>query len=351
MEYTSNKLLLMIMTTAANLILSTSSPDHLRPFDVRHDLSRVADLVELCFADSLDPDGQNYLRQMRSAARNPVYLHWASAAAERVPMPLSGYVWEEDRRLVGNLTLIPFNVHGRRYYLIANVAVHPEFRRMGIARKLTSQAIQHARQHGANAAWLHVREENFGAFNLYQSLGFKERARRTTWHSYRSSSSNEAAALGSQESIPVKIAIGSRRPKHWPTQRLWLNQLYPPELTWHLTLKLKALQPGLLGFFYRALTDSWVRQWSTWQTGRLLGVIAWQSTTSYADSLWLATDPIYEDLVAGTLLRHVRKYVSPRRPLSLDYPSGRAIQAIQSAGFHLHQTLIWMSIDTNTKKP
>ena len=140
------------MTTAANLLLSTPSPDHLRPFDVRHDLSRVADLVELCFADSLDPDGQNYLRQMRSAARNPVYLHWASAAAERVPMPLSGYVWEEDKRLVGNLTLIPFNVHGRRYYLIANVAVHPEFRRLGIARKLTSRAIQHAQQHGRDGS-------------------------------------------------------------------------------------------------------------------------------------------------------------------------------------------------------
>lgn len=336
------------MTTAANLILSTPSPDHLRPFDVRHDLSRVADLVELCFADSLDPDGQNYLRQMRSAARNPVYLHWASAAAERVPMPLSGYVWEEDKRLVGNLTLIPFNVHGRRYYLIANVAVHPEFRRLGIAHKLTNRAIQHARQHGANAAWLHVREENFGALSLYQSLGFKERARRTTWHAYGAGNPHNAAHLEAQEPSPVKLAIGSRRQKHWHTQRHWLNQLYPSELTWHLTLKPKALQPGLMGFFYRALTDTWVRQWSAWQPGRLMGVIAWQSTTSYADSLWLATDPMYEDLVAGALLRYVRQRVSPRRPLSLDYPSGRAIQAIHSAGFHVHQTLIWMS--TNTEK-
>jgi len=52
------------------------------PFDIRRDLDPVADLVETCFAETLDEDGKRYVRQMHSAARNPGYLRWASAVAD-----------------------------------------------------------------------------------------------------------------------------------------------------------------------------------------------------------------------------------------------------------------------------
>ena len=55
---------------------------------------QVADLIELCFASTMDPDGEQYLRQMRSAARDASFLRWAPAAAERLGAPLSGYIWE-----------------------------------------------------------------------------------------------------------------------------------------------------------------------------------------------------------------------------------------------------------------
>jgi hypothetical protein len=81
---------------------------HLRPFDVGKDLNSVADLVETCFAETLDEDGRRYVEQMRSAARNPRYLRWATTVADHVSMPLNGYIWEENGALVGNLSLIPF---------------------------------------------------------------------------------------------------------------------------------------------------------------------------------------------------------------------------------------------------
>jgi ribosomal protein S18 acetylase RimI-like enzyme len=167
------------MSTITRSLDQASS--QLRPFDVSKDLNAVADLVETCFADTLDEDGRRYLDNMHAAARNPGYLRWALSVADNTPMPFSGYVWEENGYLAGNLSLIPYKYQGKRCYLIANVAVDPAYRRRGIAGALTAAAIDHARARGAAEIWLHVREENIAAQNLYRSIGFKEQARRTTW--------------------------------------------------------------------------------------------------------------------------------------------------------------------------
>jgi len=321
------------MATITNLVMPTSSPEHLRPFDVRRDLRPTADLVELCFADTLDPDGERYLRQMRSAANSASLLRWAGAAAEWASVPLTGYVWEEDGKLVGNVSLITFIVHGRRNYLIANVAVHPDFRRRGIARSLTRRAIDHARQRGAQSTWLHVREENDAAISLYSSLGYIERARRTTWFSQ---------AGIPLDSPPSGVMISPRRARFWQTQKYWLKNHYPPELTWHLPININSLRPGIIGFLYRLLTGAVVNQWAALSGDQLAGILSWQSTRTYADTLWLASPPDGEDIAAYSLLLHARQNLSPRRPLSLDYPAHHASEAIQAAGFRMHQTLIWM---------
>jgi GNAT superfamily N-acetyltransferase len=321
------------MSTISELLNHTPVADQMRRFDPRRDLGGVADLVELCFADSLDPDGERYLQHMRNAAKNPGFLRWAAAAADWSGVPLSGYVWEEDHRLVGNISLIPYIVRTQRYYLIANVAVHPDYRRHGIARQLTLQAMEYARQHAANAAWLHVRQNNAAAINLYQSLHFIERARRTTWVSQN--------GIPTQAS-PESLEIHTHRPRHWKQQRKWLQQLYPSELRWNLPLKIKALNPGIWGKIYRFFTNMYIWQWSALQGNQLLGVVSWQATRSYADSLWLALDPETKSEAAYALLIHARQHLSPRRPLSLDFPAGHADQAIQAAGFRDQQTLIWM---------
>ncbi|HEX7973444.1 MAG TPA: GNAT family N-acetyltransferase [Anaerolineales bacterium] len=320
-------------TTLTQIAIPDSALGHLRPFDVGRDLTAVADLVEICFADSLDPDGEQYLQQMRSAAHNPGFIRWASAAAEWTSVPLNGYVWEEEGRLVGNVSLIPYNVKGQHYFLIANVGVHPNYRRRGIARSLTAQAIEHARRRGAPAAWLHVRQENLGAISLYQSLGFVERARRTTWHS---------ASGIPQIAIPQGCAIVPHPAAFWNTEQEWLKQAYPPEVTWHLPLNLMAIRPGLLGAIFRTLNAIYKWQWAVRCGSELSGGLTWQSSRGYADTLWLAVMP-GNDQAALALLLHARQHLSPRRALTLDYPAGQSAKAIQAAGFYPHQTLIWMS--------
>jgi ribosomal protein S18 acetylase RimI-like enzyme len=82
-----------------------------------------------------------------------------------------GYVWTENGKIVGNATL---NLVGgqKRVWLLSNVAVHPHYRRRGIARALVELSIQMARQHGGTHLALQVERENFGARQLYEQIGF-----------------------------------------------------------------------------------------------------------------------------------------------------------------------------------
>lgn len=325
------------------ITLSTpAATSHLRPFLVSKDLKAVADLVEACFAETLDEDGRRYVEQMQAAARNPRYLRWATAMSEKVSLPLTGYVWEEDGRLAGNLSLIPFNIQGKRSYLIANVAVDPAYRRRGIARALTSNALQHAREHGASQVWLHVREENLPAVNLYLSLGFVEKARRTTWECPPSANSFLLPAPGKPSG---EIIIAQPRPAHWVQIQNWMRRVYPPELTWHLPFDLRAYRPDLWGSIYRFLSAFEVRQWVVIRHERLLGILTWQRNTYRREHLWLATGAEgdqEEEAVIAALISYARRKINSKQRLLVDFPAGRGVRAFEQAGFHVQQTLIWM---------
>jgi ribosomal-protein-alanine N-acetyltransferase len=65
---------------------------------------------------------------------------------------------------------------------ILNLAVHPEHRRRGIARRLLAEGLAQARELGAELAWLEVRTSNLAAQALYESFGFKEVGRRRRYY-------------------------------------------------------------------------------------------------------------------------------------------------------------------------
>lgn len=318
------------MATITDSFSAGSTKDNLRPFDFRRDLGEVADLVELCFADTLDPDGRDYLSRMRSAAHNASFLKMARSWAST---PMTGYVWQQDGRIVGNASLIPYFLFGRRCFLIANVAVHPDYRRQGIGRKLTEKAIETARQKHAPSVWLHVREENQPALDLYKSLGFQEKAVRTTWVAHP------------DETLQVKqpgVRFISPGRREWPLIREWLTRSYPLELSWHIPFNPNHFQPGLIGMISRFLSNAYVNQWGLTLNGRLAASAAWQVTTGYANAVWLAAPETCEDETIQALLSYVRCHSPTRRSLALEYPARRFGQAIREAGFREQQTLVWM---------
>jgi len=65
---------------------------------------------------------------------------------------------------------------------ILNLAVHPQHRRRGIARRLLTTAMTQARKSGAQVAWLEVRPSNHPALKLYEFFGFKEVGRRPRYY-------------------------------------------------------------------------------------------------------------------------------------------------------------------------
>jgi ribosomal-protein-alanine N-acetyltransferase len=65
---------------------------------------------------------------------------------------------------------------------ILNLAVHPDHRRQGTARRLLAEGMALAQTLGAKIAWLEVRPSNHAAQALYESFGFKEMGRRPGYY-------------------------------------------------------------------------------------------------------------------------------------------------------------------------
>ena len=65
---------------------------------------------------------------------------------------------------------------------LATIAIHPAFRRRGIARKLLKTAMDAAHAEGARIYHLEVRVGNTSAQKLYKSFGFEEVGRRPKYY-------------------------------------------------------------------------------------------------------------------------------------------------------------------------
>jgi ribosomal protein S18 acetylase RimI-like enzyme len=251
-----------IIPTMSSIPIPARANAHpnLRPLNVLRDLPQVADLIELCFRQTMDRDGENYVREMRRAGREKSWMRSMENASN---MPLNGYVWEQDGKIVGNASLIVFRHNRRKIHLIANVAVHPDHRHHGIARAVTAQVMERARTGGTQELWLNVRDDNPDALDLYSDLGFRERARRTQW-------------LVTESDIPStasnKFQIVPRPAHFWPAQRAWLEQLHPEELAWYRGWNFKGLAPGLWNWLYLLFVDMNLRQWAALHNDKLQAV-------------------------------------------------------------------------------
>lgn len=145
----------------------------LRPMDPMRDLRGVADLIEDAFADDLDSAGQNALQELRWLSRLKPVLWWMIYTNPEYTDFLSGFVWEDAGKIVGNITINRARAGSRRW-LISNLAVAEGYRKRGIARGLMYAALELVKEYSGSSVSLQVRTDNPHARTLYDSLHFKE---------------------------------------------------------------------------------------------------------------------------------------------------------------------------------
>lgn len=314
---------------------------NIRPIEIRKDLSSIADLIERCFFETMDDEGKDYVRNVRQIARGLGGFYLEHTTPESSPLPFHGYVWIEDGKIIGNLTLIVVRRLSKHTYLIANVAVEPQHRGRGIAKALTERALQHVQENDGKKVLLQVRDDNPPAQHIYLSNGFSEDFRRTTWVW------KERPAMLAD---PVNdLRVTSRRKEEWTQERAWLEELYPKGVSWNLPYDINRLKPGFWTWLNVFLMGGSTRSWSARVGGTLQGTAIHESGLESVDFVWLAGSPAYESLVIPKLLQTVTRYTSSFRKLQINYPATRGESAFLAAGFRKLNTLIWMSKDLQAK--
>ena len=102
-------------------------------------------------------------------------------------------VLKENKRVIG-YTLVSSVADEAE---VLNVAIHKDFRRRGLARRLLEEAFATVDNAGVKKVYLEVRESNCAARSLYRSLGFESCAIRRSY--YRNPTENAVIMCKSTE--------------------------------------------------------------------------------------------------------------------------------------------------------
>lgn len=315
------------MTAGVTARTSASSPG-LRPIDPRRDMAHVADLIEIAFSGDLDGTGRRMVREMRMLGR----FGWIGWALSRVLLPPAarplGFVWEEDGHIVGNASLLPVSGHSQRW-VMANVAVLPEYRRRGIAREMVGASDELAMKAGAEAIYLQVERKNEAALSLYRSMGYLPLATRTTWRRPR--------GLPWSGRIRGQL-VRLRRPSEWMEQWALAERVSPEGLIWPYPLEPGYFRPTWLGRYYgRDAKLHLVRR----EAGQLIASLSAHGIG--VQRFVLLVDPALQGQIEEGLLSQALSRVRARqRSIVMDYPADVAVETLRGVGFREERELTWM---------
>ena len=157
--------------------------DGLHPVRFTRDLHQIADLVEVCFSAQMDSGGRAAVNEMRALSYVWPMIWFLTLLDPIVPGLGSGFVWRSGGKVIGNTSLYRGGKHPEygAGYFVANVAVHPDHRRLGIARALMEAALAKAQRERARWVALEVEASNLAAINLYHDLGFETLETLAQW--------------------------------------------------------------------------------------------------------------------------------------------------------------------------
>lgn len=98
------------------------------------------------------------------------FRYFASHSVLDLDYPV--FVADIESAIAGFVKVIEFNVGHARYGCILWIAVHPTYRRRGIALALTNVAVTYLKGHGAEAVFASTQRGNKGALIILGKAGF-----------------------------------------------------------------------------------------------------------------------------------------------------------------------------------
>ena len=216
--------------------------DGVRPVNLRTDLRPLADLIELVFADSMDSSGRSAIREMRYLSSLGYGLKLIARLNELALGISLGFVYVLDGKLVGNVSVYPASYPSGfgETWILANVGVHPDYQRRGIAGELMRASLEMIRRRGAARVILQVNYENEAALRLYERAGFVyERA----WRVWRRSGFLRAPAPSDRG-----LRVSRLRQRDWQTEYALAQAARPNSrggLGWLKPIHRAAFSPSL----------------------------------------------------------------------------------------------------------
>ncbi|MCB0155211.1 MAG: GNAT family N-acetyltransferase [Anaerolineae bacterium] len=321
----------------------------LRAMDPMKDLRGVADLIEKAFASELDRSGQSALRELRWLSRLKPLLWWMVYANADHSDFLSGFVWEEDNQIVGNIT-VNRTSPGSRRWLISNVAVAEAYQGRGIARTLMLAGIELAREYNALSVSLQVRADNAPARHLYETLNFQEISGTTHLHLGHIS---QTATVQPMPRLPTGIMLrqrnfssaDARRAYNLATAAMPLNV----QKEWPLrqnNFRLSS-QARISGFFRGVVGSGPPAYWIMEDGQRFVSLIDIQpGLFGQPHRIYLVVHPDWRGVLERSLISRALIYLSPWRKskVLVKHPSDHieAIETFKEFGFRESQTLLWL---------
>lgn len=327
---------------AAPLSYSSGQTSGPRPIDLRKDIPQVLALLNLVFRASGDRDASHALNRTSLAQQPWFILRLRQWYAGVVP----GYVWEESGSIVGNVSVLTTKKKGR--FLVANVAVHPQFRRQGIARKLMETVVRQTSARGGHELLLQVRRDNEAAIKLYESIDFEQIGSLTSWYSsFRQFRLLPAAVSAKSPDHSGDFFIRPLRSQEWRRAYEIDTTVVHPDLNWPDQLAEDHYRSGPWRWFSNMIN---ARQAETWVAetgeGKLAGLAAIQSEWGRLHTMSLRTLPEWRGKVELPLLAKLLRRLQHmyRRDIRIDHPAADdvATELLRRANFVPRRTLTTM---------
>jgi GNAT superfamily N-acetyltransferase len=312
----------------------------LQPVDLTRHIGGIADLIELCFAADMDAGGRSVIREMRFVSR----FGWALPLLNAIGLAqypwLQGFVWVEEGKVVGCVNAQPATGQAAAW-LIANVAVHPRFRRQGIALAMMQAALDFIRRQNGAAALLQVDDDNQAAIDLYRHMGFTHMATHTAWA--------RPALTPVPELPPTDLDLRPRRPDEWAEELALAQRVRPEGFLWNQPLQATDFKPTLMQSAEHWLAAQTEEHWVAEdpQTRQLVGSLVVRINYPEGDRLILCAHPDYQGRVEKPLLAQGLRCVLQRPWLTrVEHPSGEvaAEAALREYKFEPGRRLRWLKL-------